>query len=911
MRPVVFVMTDVVGSTALWESHGDAMRSALELHDSLVHGAMQSAGGRVFKHTGDGMVAAFDDADAAVAASLRALEVLADGDWGETGPLAVRVSVHAGAASQRDGDFFGPPVNRVARINGVGHGGQVLVSDVARQLMAEPGGVDLGVHQLRDLSEPVRLWQLDEGVHPALRTLKTARHNLPVMPTEFIGRQAEVDELRALVDRHRLVTITGVGGCGKTRLALEVAAVSADRFPGGVWFVDLTTERNSDRVAGRSIGALGLVKQPGVSGGPVDVLAEATAGAATLLIVDNCEHLIDDVADFAATVLAGAPSVTMLATSRESLSVDGEWVWRIPSLRDAAVELFVDRAAAAGVVGLEEHLDRIEEICVQLDEIPLAIELAAARLSSLSLEELAGRLGDRFALLSGGRGRRQRQQTLLAMMDWSYGLLDDVERSVLNQLAVFSGTFALAGVEAVVDTDESSVLDVLDSLVDKSLVVPSVGSGRYRLLETVRLYAFDQLVRTDQLVASRDRHLAWIDDLFGAERSGSTPAGETWDLEERKLAEVSNAVAAMEWATESGRADALLSLYVGGQQAWVGTASIAVSLLDRVPEPSDPALRSEWLATSAHIGLMAGDEAAGFRLALEAATMVDELIEAGRIDEVAPAVVSLMWRGMFLAHTRDFEAALAESDRLSRLQVGAVARYRGYMSLLVRCTVMMLRDDDDACVAAAELVAEGRLISRFAYDNAVVTLAMNLSIADRFAEALPAALHAFDSPVLGQSPRMNALVPAAKSLAALGRHQEALDIIQKDFGPMIDSQRDRLHASQLVALALVLHTLQRDERAAEVAGAARALSTEHYVVVREVEKQLSNIVADDAEPAPLPVPESSGLTPDHVARLIDDLVTEIRHLIAGHTTTADARRAEPQQPHAAASTAHDPSQPRG
>ena len=349
----MFVMTDVVGSTALWETHGDSMRAALEVHDDLVHGAMESAGGRVFKHTGDGMIATFDEADGAVAGALRALDALNGGEWGDTGPLEVRVSVHAGTASQRDGDFFGPPVNKVARINGIGHGGQVLVSDVARQLMSDPAGTDLGVHQLRDLSEPVRLWQLDDGDHPALRTLKKARHNLPVMSTEFIGRQAEVDELRSLVDRHRLVTITGVGGCGKTRLAVEVGAAMADKFPGGVWFADLTAERDGDKVGDRVNAALGVFESLGSKhSGPVDVLDEATAGLATLVIVDNCEHLIDDVAEFAETVLAQASSVSVLATSREALSVDGERVWRIPNLHDAAVELFVDRAAASGVVGL-------------------------------------------------------------------------------------------------------------------------------------------------------------------------------------------------------------------------------------------------------------------------------------------------------------------------------------------------------------------------------------------------------------------------------------------------------------------------------------------------------------------------------------------------------------------------------
>jgi predicted ATPase/class 3 adenylate cyclase len=643
MSASVFVMSDVVGSTALWETHGEAMRTALETHDRLLHGAIESAGGRVFKHTGDGMIAVFDDADNAVTGAVNAVGALADGEWGTTGALEVRLSVHAGTASERDGDFFGPPVNKVARINGIGHGGQVLVSDVARQLMVEPSGLDLGVHQLRDLSEPVRLWQLDDGDHPALRTLKKARHNLPVMPTEFIGRQTEIDELRTLVDHHRLVTISGVGGCGKTRLAIEVAAVSADKFPGGVWFVDLTTERDGDNIGDRAIGALGLFQQLGSDGGgSVDVLNEATAGAATLLVVDNCEHLIDDVAGFATDVLSSATAVTVLATSREALNVDGERAWRIPNLHDAAVELFLARATAAGITGLDNHHAQIEDICAQLDDIPLAIELAAARLTSLSIDELTERLDDRFSLLGGGRSRRrQRQQTLQAMMDWSYGLLDDDEQQVLNQLAVFAGSFSLSGVDAIIESTATSVLDVMDSLVEQSLVVASVDSGRYRLLETVRLYALDRLLNADQLAATRDRHLAWMGALSGRESWPSNGEGETRELAEKQYAEVANALAAMEWAEQTGQNDALLSLYIGGQPYWASTGGLALAWLDRIPEPpaSEPHLRSEWLSISGEIRLFAGDEANGFPQLLEAAAIVDELIEADQ--SFSPSLSSL------------------------------------------------------------------------------------------------------------------------------------------------------------------------------------------------------------------------------------------------------------------------------
>jgi predicted ATPase len=877
-------MSDVVGSTALWETHGDAMRTALEIHDRLLHGAIESAGGNVFKHTGDGMIAVFDDADDAVTGAVNAVGALADGAWGTTGVLEVRVSVHAGTASERDGDFFGPPVNKVARINGVGHANQVLVSDVARQLMVEPAGTDLGLHQLRDLSEPVRLWQLDDGDYPSLRTLKKARHNLPVMPTEFIGRQAEIDELRALLDHHRLVTITGVGGCGKTRLAIEVAAAMADRFPGGVWFVDLTAERDGEQVGDRALGALGLVQQLGFGhAGPVDVLSEVTAGAATLLIVDNCEHLIDDVADFAVEVLASAGSVTVLATSRESLSVDGERAWRIPNLHDAAVELFLDRAAAAGVVGLETHLDQIEEICIQLDDIPLAIELAAGRLSSLSIDVLAERLDERFSLLGGGRSRRrQRQQTLQAMMDWSYGLLTADEQDVLNQLAVFAGTFPLSGAEAVATATESLVVDVLDSLVEQSLVVASVDTGRYRLLETVRLYALDRLVNTELLAAARGRHLTWMVALSGRERLYSTGEGETWALEEQKLAEIENAIAAMEWAEQTDQHDALLSLYTGGISYWGSTASAAAALywVDHIPQPpaSQPELLIDSLATSGQIRYDTGDETKGFEQMIEAAAMIDNF--SGNDPNVSP--MPLFFRGFGYDLEGDHDAALNECDRLLELNPeGVIAYYAKWFALYLRAIVLANQHDPDALASATEACKLGSSISRLTHDNSTVWLGIQLSLAGRFGEALAAATQCLDSPVLGQTDRVTVLVVAANALGGLGQYEAALEIVEKDFGPMIDSQKEALAVFQLTALALILHRLNQFERFGDVA--RLALARESVMQRITVRSHLDPLLGtDDGLDA---LPDQSDVTLEEIEALINNVITEIRgHIAAGNLT---------------------------
>jgi len=878
----VFVMTDVVGSTAAWEAHGDAMRAALELHDALVHGSMISAGGRVFKHTGDGMIAVFDGADAAVNAALSAADALARAEWDDVGPLEIRVSIHAGAAAERNGDFFGPPVNKTARINGVAHAGQVLLSDVAHELMADPRGRDLGMHQLKDLSEPMRLWQLDDGDHPPLRTLNKARHNLPVMSTDFIGRRAEIDELRSMVSDRRLVTITGVGGCGKTRLAVEVAAALADRFPGGVWFADMTTERDGDQVPNRCVAALGLVPSLGVdAAGPVKLLNEATAGTPTLLVIDNCEHLVDGVADFAVDVLEGAPDVTVLATSRESLAIDGEWVWRIPNLSDAAVELFVSRATAAGVVVLDEDLDQIEEVCRQLDDIPLAIELAAPRLSSLSIDELASRLDDRFALLGGGRGRRrQRQQTLQAMMDWSYGLLDADEQQLLNELAVFSGSFPLSGVEAVATPTQLPVIDVLESLLERSLVTRSPESGRYRLLETVRLYALDRLVNLDQLPAARDRHLVWMVNLSGVERALAAREEEIWDIQVEQLAEIDNAIAAMEWAEHRGRHDELYSLFFGGQSTWPHIGAIASSLLERIPEPApnDLERHGAWLATNAHIRIQAGDETTGFEQAFAVAAMFDDLEREGaRLDG---HLVGLLYRGIFNANSGNIAAALQDADRLKGLQVEGSPRYAAWMSLLIRTNVLLVEGDSEALRSAMELMEEGRAITPFVDGGSPNFAAALLSTSGRFEEALPAALKGLNSEVVGQASQMNHLVSAANAYAGLGHFEDAVDVVEKDFGPMIETQKARLRASQLVALAVILFRLGHLERTNEIIGVAEALAKNFLGADWEVRMHLAEFVGADEEFAALPTPHPEDLTTDSVSTLIDMVITEIRSAIA-------------------------------
>jgi len=464
------------------------------------------------------------------------------------------------------------------------------------------------------------------------------------------------------------------------------------------------------------------------------------------------------------------------------------------------------------------------------------------------------------------------------MMDWSYGLLGDDEQQVLNQLAVFAGSFSLSGVEAVVASTATSVLDVMDSLVEQSLVVASVDSGRYRLLETVRLYALDRLLNTDQLAATRDRHLAWMDALSGREFWPSVAEGETWEAAEQQLAEVANALAAMDWAEQTSQHDALLSLYIGGQTTWASTGGLAMAWLDRISEPpaSEPNLRSEWLTTSGDIRLFAGDDANGYAQLLEAAAIVEELIGADQpFSPSTTSLIALVYRGIYLGIS-DVSAGLAESDRLNDLQIDGEPRLAEWFSLMVRTYALMFDGDDAALASVMQMETVGRTISRYADDNTAVTKAMLLSHTDRYDEALAAAMQCLDSQILAQSSRLNSLVPAAKSLAALGLYEAALDVVEKDFGPMIDAQRARFMSNQLVALVLILHQLQRHERINEIAGVASAYTRDSGVLDADVRIHLADIIGGDEALAKLPTPDPADLTTDQVATLIEDIITEIR-----------------------------------
>ena len=553
---VTFLFTDIEGSTGRWEAQSAEMGAALAKHDDALRTAIEGHGGWLFKHTGDGILAAFTSPNEAVQASIEAQRAL---------ELPVRMGIATGEAELRGDDYFGPTLNRAARVMAAGHGGQVLLAQSTASMLTGIDLLDLGERRLRDLSGAQRIFQVRaEGLReqfPPLRTVDTVPGNLPAQQTSFVGREGEVATLAELVRAHHLVTLTGVGGVGKTRLAVQVAAELVPDFRDGVWMVELAPVGDPAAVPDAVATALGVTPQAGLTVSAS--IAQALSGRRLLVVLDNCEHVLDAAADLVEAILARASTVKVIATSREGLRLGAEHLWAVPSLAlgggvtSAAVELFVERArTVVAAFGLKDEADvtAVTEICRRLDGIPLAIELAAARMVSMSVQDLRDRLGDRFRLLAGGRRGLERHQTLRHAVQWSYVLLNDDERVVLNRCSVFAGGFDLASATHLCDGfDEYAVLDQLDSLVRKSLVTVErvAGHARDGMLETIRQFAEDQLAATGTVSEVRDRHARYL-------AAQAMAYWEIWDGPGQRVAldwvdvEFANLRAGFRWAADEG-----------------------------------------------------------------------------------------------------------------------------------------------------------------------------------------------------------------------------------------------------------------------------------------------------------------------------------------------------------------------
>jgi predicted ATPase/class 3 adenylate cyclase len=542
---VTLLFTDIESSTRLWEQFPDEMRVALVRHDELLRQAIEGSHGHIFKTIGDAFCAAFEDPTDALRAAATAQRAIAGEQWPTDVVIRVRMGVHRGSCDVRDGDYFGPTVNRTARLEAAAHGGQTVISGPVAQACGPglpPGTTltDLGEHRLRDLGEPVRVFQVDieglEGRFPPLRVLDSPqlRSNLPIQLTSFIGREHETGVVSGLISGARLVTLTGSGGVGKTRLALQVAADLLDGSGHGAWFVDLAPVASSDLVAPAVAAAIGIRDEPRRA--VLDSLVDALLDRRLLVVLDNCEHVIEGSTATADALLRRCPGVKIMATSRQPLGLDGEVLFRVPSLslptrsdpgvadlmRTEAVQLLVDRARAhdRGFAVDETNATHVARLCRRLDGIPLAVELAASRLRTLSVAELEARLDDRFRVLTGGSGAGlPRHRTLRALVDWSYDLLSDAERLVLQRLSVFSGGAPLDGAEAVCVGEGVPVRDVVElvtSLVDKCLVRVETRAEppRYSLLETIGEYARERLAEAGGTTDAHRRHARWVVELL-------------------------------------------------------------------------------------------------------------------------------------------------------------------------------------------------------------------------------------------------------------------------------------------------------------------------------------------------------------------------------------------------------------
>jgi predicted ATPase/class 3 adenylate cyclase/DNA-binding CsgD family transcriptional regulator len=697
---VTLLLGDVEGSTRLWETQPKEMTAALtRLNQTVSETVAEHDGVRpVEQGEGDSFVAAFARASDAVAAAL-------DIQRAPLAPIRLRIGLHTGEIQLRDeGNYAGPTINRTARLRDLGNGGQTLLSGATEAMVLDalPSDAwlsDLGTHPLRDLPREEHVIQLCHpdvvNEFPPLRVAKaTASQRFPVQLTSFVGREEQLTQLRELLADNRVVTLTGAGGVGKTRLAIQVAAAMAGEFSDGAWYVDLAPITDPELVPVTVARALGLPDQPGRS--TMDTLLRFVRDRQMLVVLDNCEHLLDASAELVLAVLSGAAGLTLLATSREAIGVAGEVSWRVPSLSLAneAIELFTDRArhARPEFVVTDDNAAVVAEICTRLDGLPLAIELAAARVRALSLAEILDSLHDRFRLLTGGaRTAVRRQQTLRASVDWSHALLTEPERVLFRRLAVFMGGFDLDAAQSIcggVDVERYQVLDQLTLLVDKSLVVTDDRRGRtrYRLLETVRQYALEKLGESGEADAVRTRHR---DHYTAIAAVLDAPAGSDYEqLIEQADLEIDNLRAAFGWSRENADIELTLTLASSLQPLWQARGRFREGLawfdatladLDAQHPGVAAAVHARALADSAALGVWRGaaDSLDHARQALAIAREVDDpallaraLTACGHIAGYYDAEAA---RGYF-AEAIELARAVGDRWRLSQilaLQAGA------------------------------------------------------------------------------------------------------------------------------------------------------------------------------------------------------------------------------------------------
>ncbi len=850
---VTFLFTDLEGSTRLWERHPDAMRPALERHDALLRAAVETHRGRVVKTTGDGLHAVFVTTRDALDAALGAQRALGDENWSATGELRVRMGLHTGDAEARAGDYYGPATNRAARVMAAAHGGQIVVSNATQEIVRDslPDGVvlaDLGEHRLPDLARPERVFQVvAPGFRrdfPPLRSLDAMPGNLPGQLTSFVGRAIERDAIADALLASRLVTVTGVGGVGKSRIAVQVAFDVMRRFPDGAWLCELATAHDADELAQVVAATLGVVPRPGST--LDDSVLDALRTRELILVLDNCEHLVDAVGRLTEGVLRECPLVRVLATSREALGVAGEQVWPLSSLElpprassfetvaaSEAVELFTERARAVqpGFVLDEGNADAVAEICRRLDGIPLAVELAAARVTIMSPSDIASRLDQRFQLLTGGRRTAaDRHQTLRAAIEWSYEMLDAQERTLFERLGVFPGSFdaeAVAGVASGGGLEAWDVLDAGAGLVAKSMLVAdeATGTTRYQMLETLRAFARERLEAAGELHEWFRRHADHY-TRFAEQADGGLAGPDEVAWRKRVHLELENLRAAFIRCLVLGEDDDVLRAlrivaaltFEAVNDRGLGIGAWAEHLVPRA-DLAPPSVRTAVLAAAAFSAQGRND-----------AEAMGELADAALRDGVPPDCPGAIWAYIALAANEamrgDLPAAvrvIADADVALRAAGDAP---RG-LSFLYSAAANFhnLMQDHDAARADAELALESARRSQNPTATASAQFAMAVAI---MRDDPAAASRALDESVdLGRLGTSGGLLGFALSRRAVLRAEAGdVDGARRDARDAVKHSHERgdrpMLTSALECSVAVLQRLGRDEAAAVLAGALAA-----------------------------------------------------------------------------------------
>jgi len=845
---VTFLFTDIEGSTNLWEQQPEAMKAALAKHDSILKGAIESNHGQIIKTMGDGVHAVFTTALDAVSAAISAQKELVamrpsanTQNYSTTNmEIKVRMGLHTGEAELRDGDYYGRALNRAARIMSIGHGGQVLVSEITGQVAREhlPGDaslLDLGEHHLKGLLGAERIYQVTapglQNDFPPLNSIPAATNNLPAQLTTFIGRERELKEANEKLASAKLLTLIGPGGTGKTRLSLQIAAEQIANFKDGVWLVELAPISDPTFIAATIASVFDIREVQNIP--LIQLVIDFLRAKELLLVLDNCEHLVESSAQMADQLLHVCPNLKIIASSREALGIDGETVYRVPSLKDnEATRLFIERATKAEPRFhiTDENASFVTQICSRLDGIPLAIELAAARVKLFTPEQIAQRLDDRFKLLTGGsRTALPRQQTLRALIDWSYTSLNTAEQRALRRLSVFSGGWSFDGAESVIG--ESEAIDGLMGLVNKSLVnvEEQEHESRYRFLETIRQYAMEKLLESGEAVDARDHHLDYMLRIAGQTDERMFGA-ETQEWLDQMEAEHDNLRTAFEWAA-SNHPDRALKLANSLGGFWTVRDHISEArfwcqtILERTKSlPDVDAERARVCVVLGWMSVTSGEHKSGRAAAEQAIALgrkTNDAMTVGRAYGIL-ALTSIFLGDFPTAHHAAVEGESLAREQGRKSELAFILSIRAQMEYFSR---------NDLPQAKAYLEEAAQLAREEGFRWASSFLAIGMAHTAAFLGDIETARAGFreSGEIARKMGNKRIFYSSQSELAHVLRERGEFDEPLSIYKDLLPRWRDLGHraavAHELECIAYILFRKEEPERAATLLGAADALRT--------------------------------------------------------------------------------------